>query len=185
MGHCAYRVCRRTFYLLEGHYYKIALIKLGWKKNMNGITKTILVALSIALMFGAVSAAGGAQVVKLVAKDAAWNPITDGAFGSIMYQGDKFTFNAHGLTPGGDYTLINYVDPWGSDNVILGAGVADKKGNILLKGGSVTLIKNAADIGGYDYAGAKIWLVPSADLTGVKLVVWNPQNYLFETSLII
>jgi len=156
---------------------------------MNGMTKAIMLVLGFALIFGVVSAApgGGAQVVKLVAKNSAdWSVVKGGAFGSIMYQTDKFTFNAHGLTPSGEYTLINYVDPWGSENVILATGVADGNGNILLKGGAITLNPNEAGQGGYDYAGSKIWLVPSGDLNGgVKFIAWNPDSYLFETSLII
>jgi len=163
---------------------------------MNGMTKAIMLVLGFALIFGVVSAApgGGAQVVKLVAKNSAdWSVVKDGAFGSIMYQTDKFVFNGHGLVPGEDYALISYKEPWpGTGSKILAVGVATAQGNLIInKKGETTLIKNeyaAEALGDYKgVTGAKIWLVPTSDidvLTGT-FSAWNPDSYLFETSLII
>jgi hypothetical protein len=154
---------------------------------MNGTLKTIMVVLGFALIVGAVSAAGGAQVVKLVAKDTStWVPIEGGAFGSIMYQQDKFTFNAHGLVPNGDYTLISYNDnAWAAPEVVLGNGIADKNGNILIKGGKFTLSTYDYTTGEYaGQTGAKIWLVPTSSMTGDNLNWVDWGNFLFETSLI-
>lgn len=137
---------------------------------------------------------GKAQVVKLVEKDSADWSIVDGAFGSIMYQQSKFVFNGHGLTQG-EYTLISYVEPtdvspFGDTvQIILGSGEATEQGNLLIKGGEINLACNsyAADAEG-DYqgvSGSKIWLVPSTALNSeYKFQEWNPDNYLFETSLI-
>jgi hypothetical protein len=162
---------------------------------MKGTMKLLMAVLGIVLIVGAVSAAGGAQVVKLVEKNSADWSIVPGASGSIMYQQDKFVFNAHGLVPG-DYTLISYVEPtvlvpFGDTvQVVLGDGTATKQGNLLIKGGAVDLAYNiyAPDADG-DYqgiTGAKIWLVPANALNADnKFVEWNPDNYLFETSLII
>ena len=33
--------------------------------------------------------------------------------------------------------------------------------------------------------GAKLWIVPNSDFTTGGLTAWNPDNYLFETDLII
>jgi hypothetical protein len=163
---------------------------------MNGTMKIIMTILGFALIVGAVSAAGGAQVVKLVEKNPADWTIVPGASGSIMYQQDKFVFNGHGLVPG-KYTLISYVEPTvqvpydQTVQVVLGDGTATKQGNLLIKGGATTgLAYNtyASDADG-DYqgiTGAKIWLVPASALNADgKFVEWNPDNYLFETSLII
>ena len=158
---------------------------------MNGMTKAIMLVLGFALIFGVVSAApgGGAQVVKLVAKEpVTWTQINPGTFGSLMYQTDKFVFNGHGLTPKTDYTLINFIDPWGTGYTTLGNAITDKNGNILIKGEATTLTKYiyASDADGdyQDITGAKIWLVPTTDLFG-GVLAWDPGNFLFETSLII
>jgi hypothetical protein len=150
---------------------------------------TVLLALAVAPV--AAAPGGGAQVVKLVAKNSAdWSIIKGGAFGSFMYQTDKFVFDGHGLVPGEEYALISYSEPWGTPVLVLATGEATAQGNLIInKKGPTTLIKNvyAADAPG-DYqgvTGAKIWLVPTSDLTGNLFNAWNPDTYLFETSLII
>jgi hypothetical protein len=149
---------------------------------------TVLLALAVA----PVAAAGHAQVVKLIEKtpvaEGPYIPILNGAFGSIMYQDDKFVFDGHKLDPGVDYTLISYSEPWGTEIVILGTGKSTAQGNLLIKGGAVGLVYNSYPTptsNEYSGTGAKIWLVPSSDLAGTFFNAWNPQNYLFETSLII
>jgi hypothetical protein len=154
---------------------------------MKGTMKLLMVVLGLALLAGAVSAAGGALVVKLVAKDpSTWTPVT-GGFGSFMYQADKFNFEGHGLAIKTPYTLINYIDPWGATPQfnILGSGTTDKNGNIQIKGGAVTLTPYIYTEGEYaGQTGAKIWLVPTKDISGTFLN-WDPTNFLFETSLIV
>lgn len=144
---------------------------------MKGWITTIMVLMCLFLMVGAVSAAGNANFVTLVAKDpATWEPIEGGAWGKMMFKEvpkPMFVFNGKGLLLGQDYSLINYFDPWGSvpQCAILGTGVANDEGCVNIKG-------NAAGFSG------KIWLVPSKDLTGTQFNAWNPTEYLFETALI-
>jgi len=155
---------------------------------------TVLLALAVAPV--AAAPGGGAQVVKLIEKtpvaEGPYIPVLNGAFGSIMYQTDKFVFDGHRLDPGVDYTLINYVEPWGTPVVILGAGKATAQGNLQIKGGAVALTKSeypTPTSDEYSGWGAKIWLVPTSDLTTVLDVTtfnaWTPDTYLFERSLII
>ena len=151
---------------------------------------TVLLALAVAPV--AAAPGGGAQVVKLIEKTPTatgpYTPVLNGAFGSIMYQADRFVFEGHRLDPGKDYTLINYVEPWGMDVVILGKGTATAQGKLLIKGGAVALTMSpypTATSNEYSGDGAKIWLVPAGDLNGTKFMVWNPTTYLFETSLIL
>jgi len=157
---------------------------------MNGITKTIMVVLGIALMFGAVSAVAvnNGNSLKLVAKDpTTWKPIDGGAWG--QFAGKSLNFNAYGLTPNTPYVLISYAEPWGSTNSILASGMSDAEGNLAIKGGSSfaasELIQNTYTSDEYaGQTGAKIWLVPYLDLTNGVINKWNPTAWLFETKLI-
>ncbi len=159
----------------------------------------------------------GTRTLVLEDKDSNWNVIPDMMQGTLTYNttGQSFTgtFEADGLAVITDYALIYYADKdprfqeWGGANP--GAVIA-----ILLSNGSGSI--NAAintdlnmdlpsspdwninpspnycdgNNGKDDYntcAGAKIWLVPTSDLTGgsnLPLVSWNPSTYLFETDLI-
>lgn len=130
--------------------------------------------------------------------------------------GQKFTgtFEATGLAVLTNYALIYYADKdprfqsWGGDNpgAVIKTFNTDGSGNI----GSINIdvdigidlpespdwnINPAPDYcdnnnGFDDYntcAGAKIWLVPTSDLTSdstLPLDAWNPSTYLFETDLI-
>jgi len=129
--------------------------------------------------------------------------------------GDTFdyTFQAIGLTKTTQYSLIYYADKdprfqsWGGNNpgAVIDTFTTNGSGNIPATSGSTNLgmdlpaspdwnISPSPDYcdshnGFDDYntcAGAKIWLVPSADLTGgvLPLATWNPSTYLFETDLI-
>ena len=137
---------------------------------------------------------------------------TDDTGGLLKYYLDGSTFdyefNATGLTPGIDYSLIYYADQpdrfvdWGGNNpgVLIGTFMTDATtGDIALTTGSKNLGMNLpsspdANIDEYDYSGtsdsyalhhgAKIWLVPTNDLTSGELTAWNPSDYLFETNLI-
>lgn len=164
---------------------------------MNGSLKVFIAVLGFTLFFGGVSAAavpqvtGHAQVVKLVEKDSADWSIVPGAFGSLMYQQDRFVFNGHRLVPKTEYALISYAEPWpGTGSIILGSGTATRQGNLQIKGGAAKLFCN--NYTGYttgDYRkgnGTKIWLVPAGDIDAVTgtFNVWHPDDYLFEEKLI-
>lgn len=155
---------------------------------MNSMLRLVMVMLGIALVTGAVSAAGDAQVIKLVTKNIqTWEPVEGGAFGSLMYQDDRFVFTGHRLVPGTSYTLIGYNESsWSGDETILGTGVADRNGNVKIKGGAVTLTPYAYTTGEYaGQTGAKVWLVPTASMSGANLLWQNPETFLYETSLIV
>jgi len=116
-----------------------------------------------------------------------WEIVEDGAWGKMKYNlaGSTFdfVFNGHGLEPGYEYTLIYYLDPWpGNGLICLGDGTANGDGNVH--------IMDSVDTGdlpasGDEDDGAKIWLVLSNDVDcGVKMIGWNPTEYLFEHNLI-
>jgi hypothetical protein len=145
-----------------------------------------------------------------------WPIVPNGAWGSMSYNlwGPTFDFVFHGrrLVPNEHYTLIYYPDPWPGENLIcLGTGIANKGGNLLIKGREDIDTSLPAD---YDAnwtpcgegapadcrsgaVGAKIWLVPSSDVecngkqipdtdqsSPPQMVGWNPTEYLFEYNLI-
>ncbi|MDO8471146.1 MAG: SipW-dependent-type signal peptide-containing protein [bacterium] len=125
-----------------------------------------------------------------------------------------YTFQATGLTSSIDYSLIYYADKdprfssWGGDNpgAVIGTFATDGSGSISTGALSTNLGMdlpqspdwNISPVPDYcddnntydDYntcAGAKIWLVPTSNLTGgssLPLVSWSPSTYLFETDLI-
>ena len=116
-------------------------------------------------------------------------PEPDGAWGKMKYNlsGPKFdfVFNGHGLVPGWDYTLIYYPDPWPGDELIcLGSGTANDDGDVHIMGSEDTGdLPTAADE--KPLGGAKIWLVLSSDVDcGVKMIGWDPSEYLFEDDVI-
>lgn len=157
------------------------------EKSMNASMKIVIAIMGIALLAGAVSAVGTAQTVKLVAKNStSWEPIDGGAFGSLMYQTDKFVFNGHGLEPNISYTLVDYTENWVGDEQILGSAVSTKTGKIQIKGKATTLTPYEYTDGEYaGQVGTKIWLVPTDCMTGADITVWSPDRFLFETSLVI
>lgn len=131
-----------------------------------------------------------------------WENLDDKISGVLTWAGDgptfdfSNTFEAQGLLPSTEYSLIYAPDPWpqgigndqsdgtGTLNTVLGQGTSDASGNLE--------IKNNVDLG-YDMPhpndanfdnGAKIWLVLSADHDGKQMIAWHPDQYLFETELI-
>lgn len=126
--------------------------------------------------------------------DYLYDPIlTDTMTGDMtfdIFTGD-FTFNGYGLDPNTDYSLIHYSEPWatqGSGKMIV-SGTPDGSGDILLIGTLPAGLPSYSDIGDFEYdlAGgkyAKIWLVPSADMTGDKLTGWSPTKILFDIETI-
>ena len=109
----------------------------------------------------------------LYEKNPDWSIAEDGAWGKMTFGTESFVFNGHKLTPGGAYSLINYVDPWpGSASVLLSSGIADAYGDIHLSG-------DATDLSG------KVWLVLSSDFTeGTGMIGWHQAEYLFEYNVI-
>ncbi len=155
---------------------------------MSSKIKMAMLVLGIALLVGGASAAGSAQVIKLVTKDTTtWEPVEGGAFGSLMYQNDRFVFTGHGLVAGESYTLIGYNEAsWAGLETIFGVGVADRNGNVKIKGGTVALTPYAYTTGEYaGQTGAKVWLVPTTSMNGADLLWLNPGTFLYETSLIV
>ncbi len=146
-----------------------------------------------------------------------WHVIpADGTEGILTYELAASTFNyefeASGLTPKIEYSLIYYADKqnrfknWGGDNpgALIATAVADDDGKISIEG-SKNLAMNlphaddwngtseanycnyANDFDDFDLCrGAKVWLVPSSDYNaGTKSVDWsNAGQYLYETDLI-
>jgi len=115
----------------------------------------------------------------------------DDMWGKLDYNtlGPEFvyTFEAHGLQINTPYSLIYYADPWAGDNpgALIATFGADSNGNIPSTSGSVELGMNLPDPADDNaLLGAKIWLVPSDDYDGTKMIVYNESLYLFETHLI-
>jgi len=97
-----------------------------------------------------------------------------------------YTLTAIGLTPNTDYSLIYYADPWKGDNpgALIGSITTNGTG-FDYSSASVELNMDLPSSPDTNYPdGAKIWLVLSADYDGTKMIDWNPDNYLFEFSLI-
>lgn len=121
-----------------------------------------------------------------------------------------YTLEATGLTESVEYALIYYADyedrenNWGGDNpgAILGIFIAGEDGAIS-DGGSIDIDMDMPHVDdwnnappadytqtpdGYNHkTGAKLWIVPTSDLTDgnkLPLIAWNPTTYLFETELI-
>jgi hypothetical protein len=162
-----------------------------------------------------VEVTGISQALILENKTADWGIIGgDNTQGILSYNasGETFDYNftAQGLVDG-EYALIYYADyedrynQWGGDNpgAVIGIGTTDGSGNLVMSGSPDLGIdlpdpQDAnSDISNHNYCGApdnyahctgaKIWLVPTSDLTGgnvLPLTAWNPSSYLFETDLI-
>ena len=99
-------------------------------------------------------------------------------------------FNGHGLVADTEYALISYNDPWNATPpfVVIGSGMADTDGNVHI--GVRAPVNLGEDVASpeYDWNGAgdgyKIWLVPTADITGTQFHTWNADQYLFENNRI-
>jgi len=122
----------------------------------------------------------------------------------------KFSFQGKNVLPETDYRLIYYPDPWpGNGLICLGGGVSNDKGNLQIHGKMeipsglpVPYDANYYPTVDSGAVGAKIWLVPAADIqcdkcpsvidpeTGMPdeetwMEGWNPEAYLFEGNLIV
>jgi hypothetical protein len=119
-----------------------------------------------------------------------WNIVENGSWGKMKYvlSGElfDFVFNAHNLTLYENYTLIYYPDPWpGEGLIVLGKGMVNDEGNIHISGKINT--GDLPALNDENFAnGAKIWLVltDDVDFDELKIIGWNPSEYLFEYDLI-
>jgi hypothetical protein len=161
----------------------------------------VMVVLGFALLVGAVSAYDLNFIEKnanVLLENGGYTPVDDGAWGKMEYDCDSFNFQGHQLEDGIEYALISYAEPYpGTGSLILGIGIANNGGELHIVQGPFDLdalkyhtYVNPPDPAEYaGQTGAKIWLVPTSDLTisdstATFKNVWNPSNYLFETELI-
>lgn len=127
----------------------------------------------------------------LVAKNTStWDPISGGASGTLTYEveGNNFNydFSATGLVADGNYQLIYYPDPWASPKtvVLIGGALAAAGGNVS-GSGSVDLNMDLPNLTDANYpVGAKVWLVPTASLSGNQLSWTNLSQFLFDSTLV-
>lgn len=98
----------------------------------------------------------------------------------------KYSFTGKAPMPNTEYSLIYYLDPWGSTPqlVVLGTATTDVNGDVTITGTADTGTL-PQDIDANHPYGAKIWLVLTGDIDGETMTAWNPDSYLFETGLII
>jgi len=127
-----------------------------------------------------------------------WPIVEGGMWGKMKFNLTgttfNFVFNGHKLPIGQEYTLIYYPDPWpGHGLICLGSGIVvadedeneDGMGNIHISG-SV----NTGDLPieeDVNYAGAKIFLVPTSDVYcgGQVMTGWSGDDAnLYEGALI-
>ena len=120
--------------------------------------------------------------------DYLYEPIlNDGKYGTLIYDLDtcEFTFKGYGLDDG-EYCLIYYTEPWGTQGYCLGS-LSDED----TLSGTLPCIPSGGDWS-YDRSGlkkAKIWLVPCNDYDGAcpgpgTLKGWHPDQILFDMETI-
>lgn len=144
----------------------------------------------------------------LVAKNmaAGWVESVDLGIGHFTYpnRGADLQFTATNLSKvPAEYALISYREPATDHDfsttvhTVLKIKMSDGNGNITLKTGTGSFLNHlicntyASDAPGdyQDITGAKVWLVPTSDLTlngdgTAAFTAWNPDSYLFESDLI-
>jgi hypothetical protein len=142
----------------------------------------------------------------LVAKDpAGWVELPAEGLGGFTYlnRGADLRFDAEYLDPLTEYAMISYREPAEGEFLttshnVLRIRTSDENGEIWMKIGTGSFLNHlicntyAADAAG-DYqsiVGAKVWLVPTADLViddeegTAMFTAWTPAAYLFESDLI-
>jgi len=159
---------------------------------MSTRTRLLIVLAVVALMvvaFAVPAFAAGKSVVgheslyaKTPVEGGPWTIVPGGASGKMMFKLtatntlSKFVFNGRGLVPGMSYSLVNHL---GWPNVgILGIGVADEFGQVHIAGKYTTALVSDGDrlLNGR----AKVWLIPTANLNGTVINVWDVPSMLFE-----
>jgi hypothetical protein len=129
-----------------------------------------------------------------------WIPVPGGASGrvTLVRNGGPFEMTGKGLTPGNQYSLIYYPDPWNGVGLKeIGTGTALPGGTILMTGTfdfqNIPYPAPPASLPTDDNAPeAKIWLVLSSDIqysndadpSNDYFLSWNPDSYLFEVNLL-
>jgi hypothetical protein len=85
----------------------------------------------------------------------------------VKVETPKFDFDGKNLQPNTQYSLISYAEPYpGTGCVLLGTGTADANGKVDIDGVMQPLVYNTYTSGEYaGQTGAKIWLVPSSDVS--------------------
>ena len=140
-----------------------------------------------------------------------WSVIDDEYYINLTYNPccPAFVWKLEGkvLLPSTEYVLIYYADQpdrfidWGWAPLKLATVTSDADGYILDSsstdlGDTSFPFEDDWNIGhnadyhakdGYCHAkGAKIWLIPSLDYDDVdQMTAWNPENYMFETDLVV
>lgn len=134
--------------------------------------------------------AGSNIQVYLVHKDpSTWDVLGYDVFGkvNINVKQETFVCNAHGLTEGDEYYLVNYyrTGSWANNRVVIlgDVGVVNEGGNLQIKGDiAFPLYSDPSDP--ESSTGAKLWLVPVDDveeyLGEYRIGSWNPADILFE-----
>jgi predicted ribosomally synthesized peptide with SipW-like signal peptide len=128
---------------------------------------------------------------QLVAKNTtSWDPIAEGASAVLTYgvSGETFDYSLVGSgVAAGNYQLVYYPDPWANPKVVTligvpfavdGTGVVNQSGNVELGMDLPTLTDANYPVG------AKVWLVPTASLSGNNLSWTNLGQFLFDLSLV-
>ena len=155
------------------------------------------------------------EYLELTAKTTGWVPTEDKVDVYFVPMGNDFYYKvlSEDVVEDTEYALIYYADfggdrfgDWGGNNpgAVIAIETADSLGSISMSG-SPNLDMNLpcvpdANIDEHDYSGApdfylnahgaKLWLVPTSDLTeDITLPVlpldgWNPEGIFFETDLI-
>ena len=159
---------------------------------MNKISK-ILLTLTVLVML---TASASAQTLNLYAKYeqgptyGPWdiNACTNAPSGTLTYSltgPATWSFTAEKLTPSTNYVLIYYADGWPGNNpgAVIATEASDEFGDLTMPTISAPGIDLPhLDDANYPLAG-KIWLVTASDYdqANKKMLLWNPQNYLYES----
>jgi len=122
-----------------------------------------------------------------------WHIIDDERVGVLKYDSYAENFNydflGRGLTPGTEYNLIYYPDPWASPKdvlVISGIMTVDSEENINNIGQSLNIENLPWTSDDNKLYGAKIWLVISSKLLDSQIagntsrLTWSVENWLFD-----
>ena len=132
------------------------------------------------------------ETLRLVTKNLNTWFETNVASAKLTYHpsGSRFVYELSGTVPsaGTVYSLIYYKDAATNPTttpgvgVVIGTATSDGSGKIVMSGTPDT--KSMPQSGDANYPdGAKLWLVPSNDITGTTLSWTNFANYLFEENL--
>ena len=138
-------------------------------------------------------APGGEEMttLSLVEKDSiTWEPVANGANGVLTFKTAaevfEYTFSATGLNASTDYSLIYYADPWPGNNPgkLIVSGTTDGNGGLAMSG-IPDLMMDLPDSNDANYpVGAKVWLVPTSNLTGDQLSWTNLGQFLFDLTMV-